>query len=48
LKRLRVYTGLPEGLSDAEKTVLSEADAKNLRGRYIKVSDLAREIGWKE
>jgi large subunit ribosomal protein L13 len=48
LKRLKVYTGLPEGLRDAEKTMLSEANARNLRGRYIKVSDLAREIGWKE
>jgi large subunit ribosomal protein L13 len=48
LKRLRVYTDLPEGLKDAEKTALSSADASNLRGPYIKVSDLARNIGWKE
>ncbi len=48
LKRLRVYTGIPEGLKDAEKTVLSDADASNLRGPYIKVSDLAHNVGWKE
>ena len=48
LKRLKVYTDLPEGLKEAEKTVLSSADAGNLRGPYIKVSDLARNIGWKE
>jgi hypothetical protein len=28
--------------------MLSNADASNLRGPYIKVSDLARNIGWKE
>jgi large subunit ribosomal protein L13 len=48
LKRLKVYTGSPEGLKDAEKIMLSNADASNLRGPYIKVSDLARNIGWKE
>jgi large subunit ribosomal protein L13 len=48
LKRLRVYTDVPEGLKGAEKTVLSDADASNLKGSYIKVSDLARNIGWKE
>jgi len=48
LKRLKVYTGSPEGLRDKEKTMLSNADASNLRGPYIKVSDLARNIGWKD
>jgi len=48
LKRLKVYTGTPEGLKDATKITLSEADASNLRGSYIKVSDLAHNIGWKE
>jgi large subunit ribosomal protein L13 len=48
LKRLKVYIGSPEGLRDKEKIMLSNADASNLRGPYIKVSDLARNIGWKE
>jgi large subunit ribosomal protein L13 len=48
LKRLKVYTGMPEGLKDAAKITLSAADASNLRGSYIRVSDLARNIGWKE
>jgi large subunit ribosomal protein L13 len=48
LKRLKVYIGSPEGLRDKEKTMLSNADASNLRGPYIKVSDLARNIGWKD
>jgi large subunit ribosomal protein L13 len=48
LKRLKVYTGSPEGLRDKGKIMLSNADASNLRGPYIKVSDLARNIGWKD
>jgi large subunit ribosomal protein L13 len=48
LKRLKVYIGSPEGLRDKEKIMLSNADASNLRGPYIKVSDLAHNIGWKE
>jgi len=48
LKRLKVYTGMPEGFKDVAKITLSEADASNLRGSFIRVSDLARNIGWKE
>jgi large subunit ribosomal protein L13 len=48
LKRLKVYTGMPEGYKDAAKITLSEADVSNLRGSYIRVSDLAHNIGWKE
>ena len=48
LKRLKVYIGLPEQFKDVEKTVIPEADATDLRGPYIKLSELARNIGWKE
>jgi ribosomal protein L13 len=48
LKSLKVYTGMPEGFKDATKITLSEADVSNLRGSYIRVSDLAHNIGWKE
>ena len=48
LKRLRVYIGVPQGLKDREEETIPEVDATNLRGPYIKVSELARNIGWKE
>lgn len=48
LKRLRVYIGVPQELRGEERETISEADARNLRGPYIKVSELARNIGWKE
>jgi len=48
LKRLKVYVGVPEELKATEKTVIPEAEARDLRGPYIRVSELARNIGWKE
>ena len=48
LKNLKVYIGVPEKLKAAAKTSFPEAEARNLRGPYIKVSELARNIGWKE
>jgi len=47
LKRLRVYMGVPKDYEDKEKEKISEADARDLRGPYISVSELARNIGWK-
>lgn len=47
LKRLRVYIGLPRELRDKEKETIPDVDARNLRGPYIRVSELARNIGWK-
>lgn len=48
LKRLRVHIGVPQELRDREKETMPEVDARNLRGPYIRVSELARNIGWKE
>jgi len=48
LKRLRVYMGVPKDYEDKEKEKIFEADGRDLRGPYIKVSELARNIGWKE
>jgi len=48
LKRLRVYIGIPKDYEGKEKERIFEADGRNLRGPYIKVSELARNIGWKE
>jgi len=48
LKRLRVYIGVPQEFEDKEKETIPEVDARNLRGPYIRVSELARSVGWKE
>lgn len=48
LKRLRVYMGVPKDYEGKEKERISEADGRNLRGPRIEVSELARNIGWKE
>jgi len=48
LKRLRVYIGVPKDYEGKEKERISEADGRNLRGPRIEVSELARNIGWKE
>jgi len=47
LKRLKVYIGVPKDYEGAEKEKISEADGRDLRGPHIKVSELARNIGWK-
>jgi len=48
LKRLRVYIGVPDELREKKIETIPEVDARHLRGPYIKVSELARNIGWKE
>jgi len=45
-KRLRVYIGVPEELKEKEFETIPEVNASKLRCPYIRVSDLAREIGW--
>jgi len=47
LKRLRVYIGIPKDYEGKEMEKIQEADGRNLRGPYIRVSELARNIGWK-
>jgi large subunit ribosomal protein L13 len=48
LKRLRVFIGVPKELIDVDKETISEADASHFRRPYIRISELARNIGWKE
>lgn len=47
-KRLRVYIGVPEDLKEKKLETIPEIDSSKLRCPYIKVSDLAREIGWNQ
>jgi len=48
LKRLRVYIGVPKDYEGKKKEKILEADGRDLRGPRIEVSELARNIGWKE
>ncbi len=48
LKRLKVFIGTPQDLADKEKVKLVGVEASDLRCPYIKVSELARAVGWKE
>jgi len=47
LKRLRVYIGVPKDYDGKEMERIPEAEGRNLRGPYITVSELARNIGWR-
>ncbi len=46
-KRVRVYIGVPEKFSKAERIVLEEATYTSLTQRHITVGDLCHELGWR-
>jgi len=46
-KRLRVYIGVPPELINVEFTKYPEAAYTRLRGKYITIEELARELGWR-
>lgn len=46
LKRLRVYIGVPKELEANDTETIFGAKAENLKGPYIKISELAQNIGW--
>ncbi|MEM0488356.1 MAG: uL13 family ribosomal protein, partial [Candidatus Bathyarchaeia archaeon] len=45
-KRLKVFIGIPDELKDAKMETIEEAHAKKLKGPYLTLGELAREIGW--
>lgn len=45
-KRLRVYIGLPEYLSQTPAQTISGADVKKSDSKYITVETLSNEVGW--
>lgn len=45
MKRLRVYTGAPEGLAIKRRLELSELERTGRR--TVNLGDIARELGWK-
>lgn len=46
-KRLRVYIDVPEGLKGKVFHTVEDASVERLRGPYITLGELAREIGWR-
>ncbi len=46
--RLKVYIGVPRQLRDSEMESIADAHLKRLRGRYITMGEIAKNIGWKE
>lgn len=46
-RRLQVYVGVPEELRGSATQTVSEADASQLRSRYMTLADVAEAIGWK-
>jgi large subunit ribosomal protein L13 len=48
IKRLRVFTGIPDDLKTQKMETIPEAQAKKLTCPYFTVGDLAKEIGWNQ
>ena len=46
--RLKVHIGIPRQLRDSERESIPDAHLQRLRGRYITVGEIAKNIGWKE
>jgi hypothetical protein len=48
LRRLRVYIGVSEELSNMPRIRILDADASRLSGKYVYLSDITRELGWRD
>ena len=46
-RRLKVYIGVPRKLGGVEAESIEVAHVDRLRGRYITVGEIAKNIGWK-
>jgi len=46
-RRLKVYIGVPRKLGRVEAESIEVAHVDRLRGRYITVGEIAKNIGWK-
>ena len=45
--RLKVHIGTPRELDGAEAESLDNAQVERLKGRYVTVGEIAKNIGWK-
>lgn len=46
LSRLRVFIGLPPKFKDFEKITIPEASVDHLKGPYMALIELSKELGW--
>lgn len=46
-KRIRVYIGIPEQYSEAERIILEKSTYKSLKRKYITIEELSHELGWR-
>ena len=46
--RLKVHIGVPRELRESERESIPDAHLERLRGRYITMGEIAKNIGWKE
>ncbi|EWG08137.1 MAG: 50S ribosomal protein L13P [Candidatus Aramenus sulfurataquae] len=46
LKNVKVYIGVPKELEGKQTLRFEDADVKRLKGKYITVEELAKEMGW--
>ena len=46
-KRIRVYIGVPDRYSDAEKIILKKSAYRSLKRKYITIQELSHELGWR-
>ena len=47
-KRLRVFLGIPKEFREKNMKTIKEAKASKLKGPYLTLGDIAKEIGWNE
>jgi large subunit ribosomal protein L13 len=48
LKKLNVFISVPEDLKDQQLVSLEEAQAAKLKGPYLTLAELAKELGWNQ
>ena len=46
-RRLIVHIGIPRQLDGVETEIIQDAHSDRLRGKYITVGEIAKNIGWK-
>jgi len=46
LKRLKVFLGVPDELKGVAFQTIEEANLKTLRGNYMVLEDISRNLGW--
>ena len=46
-KRIKVYMGIPEKYLNTERIVLDKSRYRSMKNKFIQVSELSHELGWR-